>query len=368
MKRHAFLSIFLVFIFTTVFAQYNQGQYAEQEVFSRLIDRPRDVAVGFNQEKWKKSDLIKDFANNIIKQGPYKQNVEIKKLEVYINPKNSKISYVRTVYCFSDNFGREIYCSKPTLLSIKDPNNFSKSLEEALKFFFVNRQVLSQIDFNYKPPAGSFTRRRDQTKSIEQNLINSTVYIQSRTTDGGYASGSGTNLGCIKVSVGSYHCYILTAFHVISDTNKISVEVNKNGVISGRYLAKIILSPLTGREADLALLEIETSSPLFSRSILSSIESIDPGEKVFSVGCLLGKRPPSLLTGRGSCKVEEVGYYFDRHEIDCSLSAQSGQSGGGLFNSDGKLIGVCVGTHSYHSWKEINNFIGNSNYKFLLKN
>lgn len=96
-------------------------------------------------------------------------------------------------------------------------------------------------------------------------------------------------------------------------------------------------------EIDLALVKIMAPCPLEATPILSENASIVAGEPVFSVGCDGGADPSvrehhiKSLDRIGTPRSNVVPFHY----IQVSGAPVSGRSGGGLFNKQGCLIGVC---------------------------
>ena len=59
------------------------------------------------------------------------------------------------------------------------------------------------------------------------------------------------------------------------------------------------------------------------------------GEQVFSMGCNLGNNPTCMSGG-----IATINRYLGENNFEVSGRPEQGRSGGGLFNSEGKLIGV----------------------------
>ncbi|MEZ6059665.1 MAG: trypsin-like peptidase domain-containing protein [Planctomycetaceae bacterium] len=128
---------------------------------------------------------------------------------------------------------------------------------------------------------------------------------------------------------------VLTCAHLFHNVSKdaiTKVELFKDGRAVS-YPAKVVGGD---RESDLAMLQISTVSALPVSPIVGPDRQLLEGDDVFSVGCSNGG-PPSTL----SMKVVSLNRYLGPSNIVCTLIPQKGRSGGGLFNQDGELIGVC---------------------------
>jgi S1-C subfamily serine protease len=90
-------------------------------------------------------------------------------------------------------------------------------------------------------------------------------------------------------------------------------------------------------EADVGLLWIPTTQTLPVAAVAGMPLSPTVGQHVFSVGCS-GGEPPSKLQHR----VTSLNRYLGPDNIECTGVPIQGRSGGGLFDTAGQLIGVCI--------------------------
>jgi len=125
--------------------------------------------------------------------------------------------------------------------------------------------------------------------------------------------------------------YIVTNYHVISKSDAIVVK-DKNGEL---FTDVKILD--VDKRRDLAILKIK-GFDLKSCEIGNSNE-IEIGMKVIAIGNPKGLEN-TVSEGIVSAKREMKGYWL----IQTSAPISSGSSGGGLFNNDGKLIGITTST------------------------
>jgi hypothetical protein len=123
---------------------------------------------------------------------------------------------------------------------------------------------------------------------------------------------------------------IITCAHVVSDSNKFAVYFPSSP--SQAMPASLIAADWI---LDLALLGLDAEASVAPVS-LSSGDAV-PGEQVTGIG-YPGGTGPQIKTGR------VVG--FAGSFVQCGFIAQNGDSGGGLFRSDGSLAGVISRTVS----------------------
>jgi TPR repeat protein/S1-C subfamily serine protease len=152
------------------------------------------------------------------------------------------------------------------------------------------------------PPASSVVRIDD--------LVDDTVFAPI---------GTGT-----VISKGDW---ILTAAHVLAKTKK-PVVVFPDG--SG--FAIQFVYPGNFRD-DLALIKVEKKSPNYA-NLATGSPSL--GDTVYSMGFPWG----SLLPVKSSGQLKDYSYYGGQSTVTSSLSFAPGNSGSGVFNLEGKLVGM----------------------------
>lgn len=159
-----------------------------------------------------------------------------------------------------------------------------------------------------------------------------TVRVRLTNSDGLTVFATGT---LVHSTVGS--STILTCSHFFrnhTDPVAIVVEVFRDGQIQG------IPATMVGcdNDADIAVLQIQTTERLPAVSVAFSQKPAKVGEKVFSMGCSLGHLPTRM-----DVHVLEVDRYPGPANIICTRAPSQGHAGGGLFDASGQLIGVCTG-------------------------
>lgn len=174
--------------------------------------------------------------------------------------------------------------------------------------------------------------------------VNSTVGITTSITTNfwGYqttaaASGSGF--------VFSNDGYILTNFHVVEDSDSITVSMYDGS----SYPAKLIGYDESN---DVAVLKIEASNLV--PVVLGNSDNINVGDSVVAIGNPLGELTFSLTSGAISAKDREItmsnGISMRLLQTDCAIN--SGNSGGALFNLYGEVIGITNAKYSSNSASE----------------
>ena len=129
---------------------------------------------------------------------------------------------------------------------------------------------------------------------------------------------------------------ILTCGHIfrkIDDKPLIEVDIF-NGTKHETTIAHVMRYDL---ERDVGLIWIPTSRSLPVAAIAGLSNATTVGQHVFSIGCSAGD-PPTKLQHRVTC----LNRYNGPDNIECTGVPVQGRSGGGLFDTAGRLIGVCI--------------------------
>jgi len=171
--------------------------------------------------------------------------------------------------------------------------------------------------------------------------VNSTVGITTSITTNywGYpttsaASGSGFII--------SDDGYLLTNFHVIEDSDSITVTM---------YDGATFEADLIGYDEsnDIAVLKIDAENLV--PVILGDSDKLNVGDSVVAIGNPLGELTFSLTSGAISAMDREVtmsnGSTMRLMQTDCAIN--SGNSGGALFNLYGEVIGITNAKYSNSS-------------------
>lgn len=206
------------------------------------------------------------------------------------------------------------------ITSIQEENNnlLNNDIELKKRYLTYSNKILHSLLDSFK-------------KTDSQLLLKSSVFVRDYTS-----SGAGT---VIKKTENKM--YILTCYHVVNNViflNEIGLalkvtvgysKTDKYNYIAGLmiYGAKVIKFD---KNRDLALLEVNiVDKELEARPIAKN--EPEKGDTIYSVGNPLG----TLRTiSKGILANKEKGFYLTDNTITF------GNSGGGLFNNKGELIGV----------------------------
>ncbi len=164
---------------------------------------------------------------------------------------------------------------------------------------------------------------KDTVVVIEASVVTSSFFGETGTS---VSSGSGVVI--------SADGYILTCNHVVENATSVTVTLNSGE----KYQASLVGSDAT---SDLAVLRISPNKALpFAEQGCSA--DLVVGEKVVAIGNPLGTLDGTVTDGIISATERSIltsdGTSMTLLQTNAAIN--SGNSGGGLFNLDGKLVGI----------------------------
>ena len=129
--------------------------------------------------------------------------------------------------------------------------------------------------------------------------------------------------------------YILTCAHVIEDASNITVTIGDTD-----YTATVIGSDTT---SDIAVIKIDATG--LTPAAGGNSDNLVVGEEVIAVGNPLGELGGTVTNGiisalNRSVSIQSGGAVVDMSLIQTNASVSPGNSGGGLFNMAGELVGI----------------------------
>lgn len=162
----------------------------------------------------------------------------------------------------------------------------------------------------------------------------SVVEIETETTVyGGFygnyiASGAGSGV------IISQNGYVITNLHVIDDADNISVTL-ADGSSCGAHVHGI------DEKTDLAVIKLDSQPQGLIPAVIGKSSSLVVGETVVAIGNPLGNLGGTVTDGIISAIEREITVdSLDMVLLQTNAAVNPGNSGGGLFNTRGELIGI----------------------------
>ncbi len=197
-----------------------------------------------------------------------------------------------------------------------------------------NEVILNEVESGEEMTAAEvYAQNVNATVGITTSIT--TNYFGYTTTSA--ASGSGFII--------SSDGYILTNYHVIEDSDSITVSL---------YNGESYSATLVGYDEsnDIAVLKIDAED--LSTVTLGDSDALNVGDSVVAIGNPLGELTFSLTAGIVSALDRSItlssGSTMDLIQTDCAIN--SGNSGGALFNMYGEVIGITNAKYSSSSSSE----------------
>lgn len=177
----------------------------------------------------------------------------------------------------------------------------------------------------------------DESMSVSQVFglaKHSVVEIETETTVyGGFygnyiASGAGSGV------IISQNGYVITNLHVIDDADNISVTL-ADGSSCGAHVHGI------DEKTDLAVIKLDSQTQGLIPAVIGKSSSLVVGETVVAIGNPLGNLGGTVTDGIISAIEREITVdSLDMVLLQTNAAVNPGNSGGGLFNTRGELIGI----------------------------
>jgi hypothetical protein len=160
-------------------------------------------------------------------------------------------------------------------------------------------------------------------------LIAVTVRIRIEDPEG-HSSGSGTIIDARRGEA-----LILSCSHVLRDSQgKGRITVDLFGPVPAKGIPGRLVS--YNEDRDLGLVAIRTPGPVVCAQVAPEDFQVRKGDRVYTVGCSHGDQP-TIRRSRVTC----VNRYLGPPNLQVAGLPVQGRSGGGLFSTEGFVIGVC---------------------------
>lgn len=199
-----------------------------------------------------------------------------------------------------------------------------------------NQVVVQQVERSTDATAAGSTDGTSMSVQQIASVVSPSVVAitteqmsSSQTWFGGYYVQSGAGSGVIISQDG----YILTCAHVVSGATSVKVQLNGS---DESYDATVVGQDST---SDIAVLKIDAAG--LTPAVIGDSDALAVGEVAVAVGNPLGTLSNTVTDGIVSALNRQVTVQNnDMTLIQTDASISPGNSGGGLFNANGELIGI----------------------------
>ena len=199
-----------------------------------------------------------------------------------------------------------------------------------------NQVVVQQVERSTDATAAGSTDGTSMSVQQIASVVSPSVVAitteqmsSSQTWFGGYYVQSGAGSGVIISQDG----YILTCAHVVSGATSVKVQLNGS---DESYDATVVGQDST---SDIAVLKIDAAG--LTPAVIGDSDALAVGEVAVAVGNPLGTLSNTVTDGIVSALNRQVTVQNnDMTLIQTDASISPGNSGGGLFNMNGELVGI----------------------------
>jgi len=222
--------------------------------------------------------------------------------------------------------------------SVISDEQLSAYLDEVLSGYLESYSPLNSPDAEaydtslMSTPAGKTMSDILTIPEIAALTSNSVVEVYTETVTGGGRMGQYISTGAGSGVIISSNGYIITNNHVIDGARKITVLL-KNGT---EYEATLVGRD---RKTDLAVLKVNADG--LQPAVFGNSDALETGELAVAIGNPLGKLGGTVSEGIISALSRNIDIDGETMTLlQTTAAVNPGNSGGGLFNCYGELIGV----------------------------
>ena len=193
------------------------------------------------------------------------------------------------------------------------------------------KDSLGTVTYSGSAGNAAYNTLAEAIDRVDETVVEiSTEVLVSGGWLGNYIS-SGAGSGVVISSDG----YIVTNDHVISGASSITVRMN-DGVTT--YPAVVVGSDAA---SDIAVIWVDTGDVALQAAELGCSADLIVGESVFAIGNPLGSLGGTVTNGIISATARNISINGSKMTLlQTNAAVNPGNSGGGLFNMAGQLIGV----------------------------
>lgn len=227
----------------------------------------------------------------------------------------------------ADSGSNQSSSSKPSA----DSSTSQPTLDELQQGVTVTHVAVGETEFNSD---GSFKYTRDLVAAVRDSVVYVEVYTRSyHSANDPYGAGSGIII--------SSDGYIITNAHVVDDMDRFVIHVTTTDPIEGTGVVEEYEATLVGSDTDTDLAVLKIDAEGLNAAVLGDSDELRLGDDVVAIGNPLGLET-SVTKGIVSGLNREQYSTSERElsSIQTDASINSGNSGGGLFNMHGEVVGV----------------------------
>ncbi len=212
----------------------------------------------------------------------------------------------------------------------RDQNTSFPTLDELqTNMSTIQHTVSENAEFNSD---GTYKYTRDLVKAVQDSIVYIEVFVNYR--------GESTLAGSASGIIISKDGYIVTNHHVVKECDRYTVKVNNTDPKTGVSASKTYDAKLLGadEETDLAVLKIDANN--LSAAVLGDSDKLCLGDDVIAIGNPLGLETSVSKGVVSGLKRQISDSARSLTSIQTDAAINSGNSGGGLFNGYGEVVGV----------------------------
>ncbi|MDR2266745.1 MAG: trypsin-like peptidase domain-containing protein [Christensenellaceae bacterium] len=191
-----------------------------------------------------------------------------------------------------------------------------------------NKEIIIQM---VEPPAGTDSSLVQVVESVSSSVVDVIVKIK---TSGRYGTTSTSSGSGVIISYDEEYSYILTCFHVIENFSSIQIRLANQDLYVAEYLGGV-------SSEDIAVVRIKKTGLTTAQIRKVETSPVKLGEDVIVIGNPLGTLGGTVTRGIIGGLAREIvvdGQNMTLLQTDASIN--SGNSGGGMFDINGLLIGI----------------------------
>jgi len=196
------------------------------------------------------------------------------------------------------------------------------------------QQPAPQVRAEGRAPAAGVLQPEGDQRDLAAHLVAATVRLSIQDPDG-RSTGTG-----VIVDARSGEALVLTCGHLFrASAGKGAIEISTFTLgPGGAELRQTLQGVLMAYdlERDLALIRFKPTEPPAVAPIAPQGLRLEPGDPVTSVGCNHGENPTAWAT-----RITAINRYQGHPNVEAARAPVEGRSGGGLFNAQGQVIGIC---------------------------